>query len=541
MVYRLTRSALVLTVLTVLAALAPVPTAAQGLAVGDPMEDYLRVLQVAGLADGPSLMVRPLRVAGPTAVPGATHPWAATLPAPASDSAAPGLGARLDPAELRVSGNSSLPFGHNDGAQWQGKGLNLALDAGATARWGALRLSVHPTLIAAQNLAFPLAPVDRPGAGAFAYPWRQIDLPQRPGPDAQVRLDPGQSVASATWGSAVAGFGTQNLWWGPGREHSILIGNNAPGFPHAFLASARPVDVRIGTLEGQWIWGRLQESGWYLEEDAGQGRFVTGAVVVYSPSFLAGLSLGGGRIFVTDVPPEGLGVADYLSIFQPGSKQRLRTPENPTGNDYSDQMASFLARWVLPASGFEVYGEWARNDHFGDFRDLMLEPDHSQGYTLGFHKVEALSGTRLLSFGGELTHLEQSKTLLVRSTPKFYAHHYVLRGYTQRGQVIGAALGPGGNGGSLRADLFTPAGRLGVYVARQAHDNDAFYGRAGTPTELPHWPDVSLAGGARALVFARGLEIGFDAALTYTMNRNFTPAEDVWNVHGGVSARWRPR
>ena len=49
-----------------------------------------------------------------------------------------------------------------------------------------------------------------------------------------------------------------------------------------------------------------------------------------------------------------------------------------------NQLASLWFRWAPPGSGFDVYGEFGREDFAADLRDLILEPDHSASTNLGF-------------------------------------------------------------------------------------------------------------------------------------------------------------
>ena len=58
------------------------------------------------------------------------------------------------------------------------------------------------------------------------------------------------------WGVG-AGLSTENLWLGPGLRNSILLTNNAPGFPHLFLGTSKPVDIYIGSLDVLALWGQL--------------------------------------------------------------------------------------------------------------------------------------------------------------------------------------------------------------------------------------------------------------------------------------------
>lgn len=511
---------------------------AQSIPVGEPYEDYLRILQILGHAEAGSFTVRPLASEGAVILAGA-HPWSARLQPTSPESSSAGTLTLLEP-RLRAFANSRFPFGQNDGAVWQGKGLTSALDLGATATWAALTLTLHPTLQYTQNSSFELAPVLPAGMPEYAYPWRLIDMPQRFGPEAFWELDPGQSEIRLEVRGAALGVSTANLWWGPAIRNAIVMSNNAAGFPHVFLGTDGQIDTGIGRFEARWTWGRLGQSDWFDPAVANSDRFVTGIVATYSPSFLDGLSLGMTRVFYGWVPNGGLPFADYFAVFQGLRKKALVSPQNPTGDDEHDQMLSLFGRWVLEESGFEVYWEWARNDHSWELRDFLLEPEHSQAYTVGLQRAIELSGDRILALRGELTHLERSTTVLVRGNPTYYAHHIVTQGYTQEGQVIGAGIGPGGDAQHLGADLYAPWGRAGVYLERQVHDNDAYYDWALANGQMYCCHNVSFNLGTQALVFLNDFDLGGGFIITREYNRYFFGL-DLWNVNLSLSARWRRR
>jgi hypothetical protein len=514
---------------------------AQTLTVGDPFEEYLRVLQISGRAEGlGSFTVRPLAADPPGGfVSSGAHPWVDHLDSSASGTEGP-LRIGLVPPQLRAFANSRFPVGRNDGGVWQGRGLTTALDVGAVMAWRALTIEIQPTLVYAQNSSFDLAPVTVPGMPRYAYPWRKIDMPQRFGPDALWTLDPGQSEVRVDTRGLSLGFGTKNLWWGPGVRNAIIMSSNGPGIPHAFIGTDGQADFGIGGVEARWIWGRLDQSEWFDPAVTRSDRFFTGIVASYSPSFLDGLTLGLTRVFYTWVADGGVPLGDYFAVFQGIRKRSLVTPDNPTGDDEHDQLISLFGRWVLPESGFELYWEWARNDHAWDLRDFLLEPEHSRAYTLGLLKAFELRGTRLLVLGTEFTHLEADPTFQVRGKGTYYQHYIVTQGYTQKGQIIGAGIGPGGNAQSLSLDLYAPWGRASPWVERQVHDNDAYYDWAEANDETYCCHDVSFHWGNHALWFVDDLEFGAGMIVTREFNRWFYGL-DLWNLNLSLSARWRPR
>ena len=75
----------------------------------------------------------------------------------------------------------------------------------------------------------------------------------------------------------------------------------------------------------------------------------------------------------------------------------------------------------------------------------------------------------------EFTNLEQSGAPPGPTWPDFYSGLSVPQGYTQRGQVIGAAIGPGASSQWLAADYIRKRWQAGAYVSRIRWDNDALY------------------------------------------------------------------
>lgn len=522
--------------------LVPVTVSAQGmpLPVGDPMASYLRVLQIAGSAETSSLTIRPLSVGAPL---GAAHPWGGRFDVDAGTAGEPGpvsagVRASLETSGMSAFANTRVPRGWNDGPVWQGRGVSTLLHSRARLRWKGLSATLDPTLIYNQNHGFDLAPVLPSGQSVHAYPWRRIDYPQRFGPDDYWTFDPGESSIALDWKAARVSFGNESMWWGPGIRNAIVMSNNAPGFLHASLATNRPVDIGIGELEGQWIWGSLEQSD-YFDPSAETDRYITGIVLAYSPSWLDGLTLGGTRLFQSYRLADGLPVGDYFLVFQGVTKTSQISPDQPDGTDEADQMASLFARWVFPESGAEVYVEWARTDHALDFEDFLQEPEHSQGYTLGLQKVTSRSEDRVFVLTGELTHLESSATFQLRPRPTYYEHSVVTQGHTNKGQILGAWIGPGGNSQFLGLEMFAPWGSGELFLQRQVHDNDAFWVWADANDQTFDAHHVSFDLGLEALIFKGDFEFGGGAMITRQINRWFF-GPHLWNLNLRLSARWRP-
>jgi hypothetical protein len=57
----------------------------------------------------------------------------------------------------------------------------------------------------------------------------------------------------------------------------------------------------------------------------------------------------------------------------------------------------------------------------------------------------------------------------------FYFHHIITHGYTNRGQLLGNAMSPGGNSQILGFTLYYPKGNSQILIARSNPDNNYLY------------------------------------------------------------------
>jgi hypothetical protein len=292
--------------------------------------------------------------------------------------------------------------------------------------------------------------------------------------------------------------------------------NNAPGFPHVFLGTARPVDIWIGHVEALAFWGRLERSKYaYLESHP----LIEGLALTYTPRWVPGLSVGFGRLFIQrwkDLPAR-----DYFSIFQSPMKKDLTSwYGNAQGdNPYDNQLLAFFFRWVFPESGVEVYGEWGRDDAENNLSEFINDPDHSQAYLVGLDKVFRTS-SGLLRVYAELNQLLNLRPFTNRrGVDEFYTHAYGID-YTNRGQLLGAGVGPGGSSQTLAVDLYRRGGRIGGYVERVLR-NDGYYWQYVEPNKVGAKRDVELVMGLRQVLAVGTVEVGWDASYANRWHRDF--------------------
>jgi hypothetical protein len=433
------------------------------------------------------------------------------------------------PVSAELTWNSTLPYSMNDGPQWAGRGGTLQLNAGVQASYKSLHAILWPAVWVAQNAPFPVLP-GAASRSAFSSPYQvgglSADVPIRFGNERILAIDPGESAVWVTQRNASVGFATESQWWGPGIRNALVLSNNAGGFPHLFARTARPIATRIGSVEAKWILGGLTESQYFDRDPANDLRSISGIVATFSPSFLQALTAGVTRVVFDDAS----GSMDIAShAFDP----LLRwgpdvNPRNVVGG--AEQLTSAFARWVFPASGAEIYGEWARMLLPITLRELLVAPQFTQGFTIGFQWLPRVTDRSRLRMQIELTNLEQSPESRMADTLSFYTSTVVPQGYTQRGQVIGASIGPGSSSQWLAFDQLWAARSLGVFVGRIRWNTDAHYTTPQSDISIYSY-DASVFGGMRSSTRLWNRDLSFE--LTLQRRYNFLFQNDSYGFSRG--------
>jgi hypothetical protein len=459
-------------------------------------EDRIRVAQLLGEEGAEGFLLRTPSALLDQALGRAGPGWSVTFLGPA----------------IGTVWNSDLPFSLNDGPLWAGRGLNALVTAGVRVGFGPATLVLAPQFLRQENRPFQYVPYPGnadPPRDQYANPYHplpeSLDLPVRPGPDAISRFLPGQSSLTVAAGALSFGLATENAWWGPGIRNGILWSSQAEGVPRLFLRTSRPLETRAGAFEGSWILGRLQESDHFDLDPSNDRRTLSGLVVTFSPTFDRGLTLGLARMVYAPLAEgaTGLGAGlDFLKSVGRPNQRPWDKPLDPWGakeplpqpDPAPDQISALFARWLFPAAGFEVYTEWARFEQPGGFRDFLEFPQHSQGYSVGLQWVDRKGETALLRVQSEFTNLEPSATWRHRNVASTYASRVVPQGYTHRGQVLGASIGPGSSSQWLALDWMEEFWRLGAFGGRIRWDAAAHHLDV---VPQPKREDVSLFWGLR--------------------------------------------
>ena len=517
--------------------------------VGSSDEDYLRYLQIAGLAGLYPWSLREFsqpELARMTVARG-SHPWSGK-----GDYTDPP--ARLAFSFLPVNAvlryNSAFPYGSNDGAVWAGRGLTSALDLGFAFRVGPLSGTFNPIAFSAQNRAFPLQA--NGSTNPFADPLfpGNVDRPQRFGARAYSRVDPGESTVRLDGFGVTAGISTANMGWGPMENYPYIIGGNAPGFPHAFVGTSAPLPIWIGRIHSRVIWGQLEQSAYspvtgtsYYSSllETGTKRFASGAVGIFQPRGIDGLEVGVARFFHSLWPKEGIPRSYLSKPFEAIFKVSLpsTTPGFGVGIDrefQDNQLASAFARWVFPKNGFEAYGEYGREDHNWNRRDFIQEPDHSRTYGLGIRKIVSVDSSHVTAFRAEMINYELPTLARNRSEGGIYIHSVLFQGHTNRGQLLGSDTGVGSGGGSLVSwDRYDRTGATSISWTRTIREQNGSFFITGIAD--PRANDVQ-----NALTFARVRYLGkaeFITGVTVVREFNRDFQADAWDMNLAVGFRLR--
>ena len=487
--------------------------------VGGQIADRIRLDQISGQAGLDGYLIR--SASSLTPWPTSKRWWTASLIAP----------------ELYAVNNTALPFSINDGAVWAGVGTSSRVLGGVQLTAGPFRLILAPELIRADNDFFllrdtlrfyaPPIPKERSGGG-YVFPFYalgpySIDLPTRFGNKPIRRLDAGQSTAMVSIRGIGAGISNENQWWGPGIRNALILSNNAPGFPHAFVRTDRPWHNRLGAVKARLLVGGLTESHYFDTTSTNNLRSISAFSVTLRPNFQKNLVLGASRsVYATSKGWDKIG-GRFLDAFaatgRPNNRSLSDSALSPGGRD---QIFSLSARWIFPEDGFEAYTEWARLELPYSLRDLLVAPNHSQGYTLGLQwakqAIREQGRVRLLA---ELTSVEQSATWRDRPQGSFYTSRVVIQGYTQMGQPLAAGIGPGASGQWAAADYVEPAWSVGLTAGRIRWNED-IHSTYGFPLYLGYCShDVSLFPGARGSASSRFGYISADVSFGNRLNAFF--------------------
>jgi hypothetical protein len=294
-----------------------------------------------------------------------------------------------------------------------------------------------------------------------------IDLPMRFGDHTINRIDLGETTALLSAKAMEIGFSNENEWWGPGIRNAMVLSNNAPGFPHFFLRTAHPLATSFGGIEMRWLVGGLTESAFFDTVSTNNTRSLSAISATLQTAWDPNLSIGFARSVYGTSTGWGPVFFRWFDVF---ARTHLEHPD--TTRTQRDQLFTLFWRWVFPSDGVEIYGEWGRTELNPNLHDFLIAPNHTQGYTLGmqWRSNEWRGGTFRVQ--PEVTQLEQSATFRDAPSGSWYTSERVIQGYTNRGEALGASIGPGSSSQWLAVDYLKTDWRLGVFFGRIRWNQD---------------------------------------------------------------------
>ena len=389
---------------------------------------------------------------------------------------------------ISTSNNSAFAWGMQDGPVWQGRGLNVWGTAGLALHFGPLSARIEPLVEYGQNRAFTLSPVSGPSPYADDLRPTTIDEPQRFGNSSFHITDPGQSFVRVDGFGLTAGFSTEDIFWGPGVRQALLFDANAGGFPHLFLGTSHGLSTPIGRFHAQLLYGRLEQSD-FAPPSGSKSRFGSGAVAVWMPPSQP-IEIGVARFYHRQWPSSFTAhdlFVPFGAIVHDAEVHDAGVPEN--------QLLSFFATIRVPNSGFEIFGEFGKNDRNADLRDAIAETEHNSAWMLGAFKVIGTPAAptpfwtvRVEVGNGRVAQLQD----IGREQSSFYDHTTVTQGHTQLGQLLGSPLIDRSGGVDFSVDRWTSRGRLGLTLLERQMPPDL---KVGMPADQlrTQW-DVGITG-----------------------------------------------
>lgn len=429
--------------------------------------------------------------------------------------------------------NTASPYGQNDGALWQGRGYNTSFTTGAKIEGYGFEVTFKPMVTFSQNLEFEI------NSDIYKNPYsysfysetftHKIDIVQRYGDNAFFDFSFGDSEIRWNWNTFTIGFGTQSPWLGSAQLNPMLGSNNATPYPKLDIGLRKTpvtipfIDLYIGDIEGR-IWnGMISESNYFDNNSNNNKRMLNAMSASFSPSFIPGFTFGLNRIFMTYWKPENFSY--ILRLFTTSRSNALAS----SGND-EDQKFSIFIDWKFDKIGFEIYGEFGRDDFSSD---ETTNPFHTAIYTVGARQIIPLPWGLSSQLSLEWNNFEMSQDFQLQwPYMGYYAHGFVSQGYTNNGQILGAGSGAFGNSQYVGYKIYFDKGYLDLFWHRYCPNNNSVYSKtvytiADTKSDLyknwyANFETYNCFGFNTLFYICKNISIKVGYTLTKISHRNYT-------------------
>jgi hypothetical protein len=410
--------------------------------------------------------------------------------------------------------NSNLPFGFNDGSMIPSVGKQHYYNFQVGVQWGNFTLQFAPEKVNAENFEVQGLGNDFDGTanGNPGNFWRRYyeiseNIIEAPNTHFISKSDEnfiGQTSIKYHTKNISFGISNENLWWGPGIHYSLVLTNNAPGFLHYTINTNKPINTILGNVEAQFIGGSLQNgflkpsennnpnaAQWYTPKDSNE-RYITGMILTLNPKWTKNLFIGiSNMAYIYQRDMNGLEDATALSNFSKYTSLKKRPA-----------LGSIFLRYALPKDHAEVYFEYGRNDR-GATPINILYDSVATGYVAGVRKLFPLSNNPkygAISLNIEIVQLKMPQANLIwdenlsSKQSSWYTNRQVRQGYTNKGQILGSYVGPGGSGQTIQLAWVKGMNKLGAGIERVSHNKDFYYynyfnGLAYPGPNFKYWSD----------------------------------------------------
>jgi hypothetical protein len=382
--------------------------------------------------------------------------------------------------------NTLQPISFNDGNMYPSRGWQERYSYGLNLKLLIFDINYQPEKIAVQNLRqeyYAGNTLD----GNFMFKYfgmvaNNIDNFRQFGYDRIEETTLGQSRAGIKFKYIAAGVSNENIWWGPGKRNSLVFTNNAAGFQHYYLKTAEPIKTYIGSFELAGVVGKLETTKFtdvdqlllnacevckvYKNLDE---REIDGITINYQPKWIPNFYIG----------------YAYSRQFYRNAKDVIGETVNFFSKDLPKQeIGSMFFRFAMPEDHAEFYGEMGLPDEapwpWKFFKEKMRP-----GFVFGATKLVPLKlFESYLSLNVEFTQLQlmNPKDIFYFGYPNaggkpngWYTNTIVRQGYSNKGQLLGASIGPGSNNQSISLSWNKGYNKAGIFVERTVFNNDFYY------------------------------------------------------------------
>ncbi len=409
--------------------------------------------------------------------------------------------------------NTNYPYATNDGFMIAARGYQVYASVGFKAHYGPLHVQLNPEMVWAQNNNFDTLATKfiNTSVGSRYYALKHFtDNPELYPGGSYKKIGWGQSSISLEYRHLAVAVSNENIWWGPGIYNSLIMSNNAPGFLHASFHTAKPIHTSIGNFEWQLISGITESSSATIAKG-----YLNGLVISYQPFHFKGLYVGFIRAF-NQFQVTAQKYHDYFPVFGNLFRSKDKVIDDSL---YRDQIASVFFRYVLPKSGFEIYGEYGREDASYNIRDFLMTPNHSRAFIVGLQKLYTLPMQQYLKLGIEVTQEQQPADYLVRDSGPWYLNYQVTRGWTNNGKVLGASIGPGSNSRNFTLQWIKQSNWLGIELIQIERNNDFYNEIFYNTVDNRKWTDYIIGINGNTL-YGKNKKILINFSVDYILSKN---------------------